>query len=199
MKSYCWSACTLPARSGGSCSSSWRRCCGEILDDLLAALVARLPRLVDAPVDAGALLLDDLVELLGDVVVDAAEVARLELLAPALAKPLEHVAQAHRARSPLRSRKPCCIMPAQRGVEVAVVEEVVGHLLEQRVGVEIEADLGAVPARVLESLGLAPPQPHSPEATGSRRAFSRLLDALERASGSPAGAVPSGASAARRS
>ena len=74
MKSYCWSACTLPARSGGSWSSSWRRCSREVLDDLLAALVARRARLVDAPLDARALLVDDLVELLGDVVVDAAEV-----------------------------------------------------------------------------------------------------------------------------
>ena len=41
--------------------------------------------------------------------------------------------------------------PAQRRVEVAVVEEVVGHLVEQRVGVEVEADLRAVPARVLEA------------------------------------------------
>ena len=40
--------------------------------------------------------------------------------------------------------------PAQRGVEVAVVEEIVGHLLQQRVGVEVEPDLRAVPARVLE-------------------------------------------------
>ena len=44
---------------------------------------------------------------------------------------------------------------AQRGVEVAVVEQIVGHLLEQRVGVEVEADLRAVPARVLEARGHA--------------------------------------------
>ena len=36
--------------------------------------------------------------------------------------------------------------PAQRRVQVAVVQEVVGHLVEQRVGVEVEADLRAVPA-----------------------------------------------------
>ena len=38
---------------------------------------------------------------------------------------------------------------AQRRIEIAVVEKVVGHLLEQRVGVEIETHLGAVPAGVL--------------------------------------------------
>ena len=40
---------------------------------------------------------------------------------------------------------------AQRGVEVAVVQEIVGHLLQERVGVEVEADLRAVPTRVLEA------------------------------------------------
>src|SRR5207302_7685846 len=53
---------------------------GEILDDLLPATVARLLGLVDTPVDPGALLLGDIPELLGDVVVDATEVPPLELL-----------------------------------------------------------------------------------------------------------------------
>ena len=60
-----------------------------------------------------------------------------------------------------RSRTPCDVLalpvaeallqqPAQRGVQVAVVEQVVGDLLEHRVGVEVEADLRAVPAAVAE-------------------------------------------------
>ena len=40
--------------------------------------------------------------------------------------------------------------PAQGGVQVAVVQEVVGHLREQGVGVEVEPDLRPVPAGVLE-------------------------------------------------
>ena len=48
---------------------------GDVLDQLLAALVARAGGLVDPAVDPFALHVDDLVELLGDVVVDAAEVA----------------------------------------------------------------------------------------------------------------------------
>ena len=88
----------MPARSCGEQLELDLAALGrEVLDDLLAALVARLARLLDAPVDAGALLLDDLVELLGDLVVDAAEVAVLELLLPALAELLEHLAHAHRA------------------------------------------------------------------------------------------------------
>ena len=35
--------------------------------------------------------------------------------------------------------------PAKRRVHVAVVQEVVGELVEQRVGIEIETSLGAVP------------------------------------------------------
>ena len=132
---------------------------GEILDDLLPATVARLPCFVDAPVDPGTLLLGDLPELLGDVVVDAAEVPPLELLPPALPKPLEHVAQPHQLLV-VAVAKPLLHQPPESGVQVAVVEEIVGHLLEERVGVEIEAGLGAVPARILESLGLAPPEPH---------------------------------------
>ena len=42
IQSYCWSSLTRPARSGGSCSSSWRRSLREVFEQLLAALVARL-------------------------------------------------------------------------------------------------------------------------------------------------------------
>ena len=66
----------------------------EILEELLAALVAGGARFVDPPVDALALLVDDLVELAGDVLVDAAEVVAVELLPPPLAQLLEHLAHA---------------------------------------------------------------------------------------------------------
>ena len=106
-------------------------------------------RFVEPAVDAGALLVDDLVEPVRDVFVDAAEVVAVELLAPLLAQLLEHLAHAlHVAALPVGEA--LLHHAPERGVEVAVVEEVVGHLLEQRVGVEIEADLRAVPAGVLE-------------------------------------------------
>ena len=53
-------------------------------------------------------------------------------------------------RSPLRSRKPRLQHAAQRGVQVAVVQQVVGDLLEDAIGVEVEPDLRAVPAGVGE-------------------------------------------------
>ena len=121
----------------------------EIFEELLAALVARGAGLVDAPVDALALLVDDLVELAGDVLVDAAEVVAVELLAAPLAQLLEHLAHAADVTA-LAVAEALLHHPPQRRVEVAVIEEIVGHLLQQRVGVEVEPDLRAVPARVLE-------------------------------------------------
>ena len=47
--------------------------------------------------------------------------------------------------SPLRSFMPCCMQPAERRVQVPVVEQIVGHLVDQRVGVEIEAPAACRP------------------------------------------------------
>jgi hypothetical protein len=121
---------------------------GELVEELLAALVARLLRLVDATVDTGALLGDDLVQTVRDVFVHAAEVVAVELLPALLAQLLEHLAHSLDVAA-LTILEPLLHHAAQRGVEIAVVKEIVGHLLEQRVGVEIEPDLGAVPAGVL--------------------------------------------------
>ena len=150
MNSYCCIACTRPARSGGISSSCRRRSSATSSIELLAPLVARARGLVDPAVDPLALHVDDLVELFGDVVVDAAEVAALELLPAPLAQPLEHLAQAHELLA-VAVLEPLLHHPAQGRVEVAVVQEVVGHLVEQRLGVEVEAGLRPVPAGVPES------------------------------------------------
>jgi hypothetical protein len=120
----------------------------ELVQQLLAALVTGFLRLVDAAVDAGALLFDDLVEPAGDVLVDTAEVVAVELLAPLLAQLLEHLAHALHVAA-LTILEPLLHHPAQGRVQIAVVQEIVGHLLEQRVGIEVEPDLGAIPAGVL--------------------------------------------------
>ena len=62
--------------------------------DLLAALVAGLGRLAREVVERLALHVDDVAQLLGDVVVDAAEVVLLEAVAPVAAQPLEHLPHA---------------------------------------------------------------------------------------------------------
>ena len=129
IQSYCWSSLTRPARSGGSCSSSWRRCCARSSSSSSRRLSPDAARFVDAPIDAFAFLVDDLVELVGDVFVDAAEVVAVELLAPALAQLLEHLAHAADVAA-LAVLEALLHHAAQRGVEVAVVEEVVGHLLQ---------------------------------------------------------------------
>ena len=123
---------------------------GTIFEELLASLVARRARLVDAAVDALAFLLDDLVELIRDVLVDATEVVAVELLAPAFTQLLQHLP--HTAHVAAFTVLEALLHHApQRGVEITVVEQVVGHLLQQRVGVEVEADLRTVPTRVLEA------------------------------------------------
>ena len=147
IQSYSWRSLTRPARSGGQLLELLAALLRELLEQLLAALVARLLRLVDAAVDAGALLVDDLVEPVRDVLVHAAEVVAVELLAPVLAQLLEHLAHALHVAA-LTVLESLLHHAAQRGVQIAVVEEIVGHLLEQRVGVEVEPDLGAVPAGV---------------------------------------------------
>ena len=121
---------------------------GDLLGDLPAALVAGGPGLALEVVDPLALGVDDVAQRLGDLVVDAAEVVALELLPPLAAQLLE---QLPHALDPLAVAVPEARLqhPAQGGVQVAVVEQVVGDLGQDGVGVEVEADLGAVPAGVV--------------------------------------------------
>ncbi len=142
---------------------------GDVFEQLLATRVSGLLRVVDAPVDALALHVDDLVELPGDVVVHAAEVALLQLLAPALAELVEHLPQAHELLA-VAVAHALLHEPTQRRVQIAVVEEVVGHLLEQGVGVEVEAALGSVPSGVLEPRAAGhPPRVPAPRPAGAWR------------------------------
>jgi hypothetical protein len=84
-------------------------------------------------------------QLLGDVVVDAAEVELLQLVTALAPELLEHLPQAHELLA-VAVLEPGLQHAAQGRVEVAVVEQVVGDLAEDVVGVELEAHLRAVPA-----------------------------------------------------
>ena len=98
-------------------------------------------------VDPAPLGLEDLVELTGDVVVDAAEVvALLGLLAPA-PDALEQLAQALDVAA-VAVLEPCWSSRRRAASTLAVVKQAVVHLLEHPVGVEVEAGLGPVPGRV---------------------------------------------------
>ena len=101
-------------------------------------------RVVDAVLDALTLLVDDLAQLLGDLLVHTPEVVAVEHLAPLLAEALQHLPQAHELLV-VAVLHALLHQPSQRRVQVAVIEEVVGHLVEQGVGVEVEALLGPVP------------------------------------------------------
>ena len=122
---------------------------GGALRRLGPARVAAGAGVANLPVDLGPLGVDDLAQLLGDLVVDATEVEPVEPLLALAAQAVEQVADPldHLA---LPVAEPRLQEPPERGVEVAVVQQVVGHLLEHGVGVEVEADLGAVPAAVAE-------------------------------------------------
>ena len=113
----------------------------------VAALFCRSQRVVDGV----ALLVDDVVELAGDLVVHPAEVVTVETLLALAAELVEQLAD------------PCQLLavavahalvhhPSQGGVDVAVVQQLVGELVEERVGVEVEPALRAVPPRVGELL-----------------------------------------------
>ncbi len=147
----------------------------DLVGDLLAALVARLGRLLRHVPQRAALLLDHLAELVGDLVVDPAEVVVLQHLPALLAEPLHDLPQALEPLAVL-ALEAGLEHAAEGGVEVAVVEQVVGDLGHHLVGVELEPDLGAVPARVTElrSTHLAPEERHVSPGCGRWRGRRRL-------------------------
>ena len=106
-----------------------------------------------------ALLLDDLLELLGDLGVDTTEVELLALLAAAFAELLQQVTQA-RDVTTLPVPEALLHQAPQRGVDVPVIEQVVVDLRQDRVGIEVKALLGTIPARV-------PEPPHARFTTGT--------------------------------
>ena len=106
-------------------------------------------RLAVEVVDGRPLRLHHLPQGLGDVVVDPAQVVAGQLLPPPLAEALDQLPQ---PRQPVAVCVPHPVLQeaAEGGVELAVVEEVVGELGQEGVGVELEALLGAVPPGVAE-------------------------------------------------
>ena len=186
-KSYSCSSRTWPARSGGQHV------------ELHVALARRAARRApggadrrcrsaspDLIVERPALLVDDVAQLLGDVVVHAAEVVLLEQVRPPAPQLLHQLPQ---ALQPLAVAIPEAALhhAPQRVVEIAVVEQVVGDLLQDAVGVELEADLGAVPPGVREPAAMGrgyrrpePPRRRRPPGRGRprRSAECELLQAL---------------------
>ena len=96
-----------------------------------------------------AFLVDDVVEFGLDLVVDAAEVVPVETVLALLAQLFQQLAQ---ALQPLAVAVAQALLhhPPQGAIDVAVVEEIVGQLVEDGLRVEFEALLRAVPARIGE-------------------------------------------------
>ena len=86
----------------------------------------------------------DVAQLLCDVVVDAAEVVALELVAAPATQLLHELAHALDPVA-VAVAEAGLHQPPERGIEVAVVQQVVGDLAEHGVGIDVEAGLRAVP------------------------------------------------------
>ena len=101
----------------------------------------------------------------------------LELLAPTLAELLHHLAQAHELLV-VAVLEALLHEPAQRGVEVAVVEQVVAHLGEQLIGVEIEAGLACRPSASsgIRAHPVAPAEGHEPTLPARGKSIRGRLD-----------------------
>ncbi len=135
----------------------------DVLGDLLATLVAGLAGVLGQGLEPGPLLGHHLVELLGDLVERPAEVAAVELLLATLAQALHELAQALDLLA-VGAAEPRGEQAAQRRVGVAVVEQVVGELGEQRVDLVLEPGLRSVPAPVVPATHAGP----GPAATPGR-------------------------------
>ena len=144
-------AAPAPCRPGrraacraGSCGPS--PCCGRPRRG--ARRRCSRPRVVAFSMRV-ALFVDDVAQLVGDLVVHAAEVEPIEPVLALLAQLVHQLAQALQALA-VAVGHALLHHPAQRAVDVAVVQQVVGDLVEERIGVEVEALLRAIPARVRE-------------------------------------------------
>ena len=121
------------------------------LSRFLAPGIARLPSLFEHLLQRVALLIDDVAQTLGNLVVDATEVVVFEGFFTPLTKLLQHLAQA-RDLLTVAVLETLLKHLAERCIEVAVVQEVIVHLRHDVVGVKIEPYLGSIPARVLQFL-----------------------------------------------
>ena len=127
---------------------------GGLLGELLTAGVAAVAGLLHGGLERVAFGVDDIAQPAGDVVVDTAEVVVLECLAALLAQLLEHLAHALQALAVL-GLEALLHHASERGVDIAVVEQIVGDLAEDVGGIEVEADLRAIPAGVSDAVALS--------------------------------------------
>ena len=92
-----------------------------------------------------ALLVDDVVQLVGDLAVHPAEIELVEAVLALLAQLVHHLAQTLHALA-VSVAHALLHHPPECAVDVAVVQQVVGQLVEQRIGVEIESTAACRPS-----------------------------------------------------
>ena len=107
------------------------------------------------PVESLALEVHDLVEASGDVLPEARQLVALELLPAAAGDAVQQLAEPFEL-APVRRPHAALQRPPEGGVQVAVVEQIVGDLAENALGVKLEPRLGAVPPAVAEAPCHAP-------------------------------------------
>ena len=118
----------------------------DLVGDLLSAFVARCLRLVAQLLEPGPLLCEHLLELFCDLAVGAPEVIAVELRLASLSQPRHQVTKTLHPLS--RLSEPGIEHAAQRRVGVAVIQQVVGDLVEEAVYLVGDPLLGTVPPRV---------------------------------------------------
>jgi hypothetical protein len=124
----------------------------HLVGDLPSALVPRGLGIGLQPFDAGTLLAQHLLELLGHLAVGATQVTPLELLLTFEPELVQEIAQSLHLLA-VGGAPPAVEHPLERFVEVAVGQEVVGQLRQHRVGVVDQRVLGSVPTAVVEAPG----------------------------------------------
>ena len=97
-----------------------------------------------------SVLVDDVVEFAGDLVVHTAEIGPLEALLPFGTQALHELAQTLETFT-VGILETVLHQPTQSRVDVSVIQQFVGEFLEERIGIEIEsAGLEVIPKNTVE-------------------------------------------------
>ncbi|CAB4639616.1 unannotated protein [freshwater metagenome] len=126
----------------------------NLFSEFLATGIAGVTRFLCEFIDCFTLGFDNVAEILCDFVVDAAEVVAFERFTTLSSELVHHFPQALHALAVVRVES-LLHHATQRGVDVAVIQQIVGDFAEDVSGVQVEADLCAIPSRVLNPIGSA--------------------------------------------
>ena len=98
------------------------------------------------------LLVEDVVQRVGDLLEDPVGVAAVQKVLSGLLQLLAHLAQTLQLLT-VGVASTALHEPPQRAAQVAVVQQIVGQFVEEIAGLHVEPGLGSVPPRIGESTG----------------------------------------------